>query len=78
MGKGIVVVNMKTIMTRRAIEWENFLNSIIKAREERGEKLKLKKPELERIILHNFAIPQLKQDMINLEIDEREMEWMKA
>lgn len=78
MGKGIVVVNMRTIVTRRAIEWEKFLNSIIEAREERGEKVKLKKPELERIILHNFMIPQLKEDMINLEISEREIGWMKA
>ena len=69
---------MKTILTRRAIEWENFLNSILKEREENGEVIKLKKPELERIILHNFMITKLKEDMINLKITKREEVWMRA
>ena len=60
------------------MEWENFLNSIIKEREKNGEDIKLKKPELERIILHNFAITKLKEDMINLEITKREEIWMRA
>lgn len=69
---------MKTILTRRAIEWEKFLECIILTRKENGERIKLKKPELERIILHNFLIPQLKKDMINLEITKREEVWMKG
>lgn len=69
---------MKTVLTRRALEWDNFLEIIIKAREEIGEFPKLKKPELERLILHNFAISELREDMINLKISEREEGWMKA
>ncbi len=69
---------MKTILTRRALEWENFLESILKEREENGMDRKLKKPELERIILHNFSIPKIKEDMVNLEITEREERWLKA
>ncbi len=68
---------MKTILTRRAIEWEKFLDSILRARGENGEK-KLKKPELERLILHNFGISQLKEDMISLIITKREEAWMRA
>lgn len=68
---------MKTILTRRAKEWDNFLNSILEARGENGE-TKLKKPELERLILHNFGISKLKEDMINLIITKREEVWMRA
>ncbi len=59
------------------MEWEKFLNTIIESREQRGE-IKLKKPELERIILHNLAITKLKEDMINLIITEREEVWMRG
>lgn len=69
--------NMKTIMTRRAMEWENFLDSILEARGGNGE-TKLKKPELERLILHNFMIPKLKKDMIDIKITKREEVWMRA
>ena len=69
---------MKTIMTRRAIEWDNFLERIIKKREEKGMLPMLKKPEVERLILRNFSISELEQDMINLEIKEREVVWMRA
>lgn len=69
---------MKTISVRRSIEWENFLSSIIEERAKNGETIKLKKPELERIILHHFQIPKLKKDMINIEITKREELWMKA
>ncbi len=77
MGK-CVLINSKTILTRRAIEWERFLDSIIGAREDNGEIIKLKKPQLERIILHNFVMQKLKEDMINLEINEREKKWMEG
>ena len=69
---------MKTILTRRAIEWDNFLNSILEEREKNGESKRLKKPELERIILHNFTIGKIKEDMINLKITKREEIWMRA
>ncbi len=69
---------MKTIMTRRAIEWDNFLERIIKKREEKGMLPVLKKTELERLILHNFAISKLEQDMIDLPIKEREEVWMRV
>ncbi len=57
--------------------WENFLNTIIEAREENGEE-ELKKPELERIILHNFLIHKIKKDMISLKITKREKVWMRG
>lgn len=57
--------------------WENFLNAIIEARKENGE-VELKKTELERIILHNFLIPKLKKDMIEIKITRREEVWMKG
>jgi len=60
------------------MEWEEFLISILEAREENGGNTKLKKPELERLILHNFLISKLKEDMINLEITKREEVWMRA
>ena len=69
---------MKTIMRRRAREWDDFLERIIKKREEKGMLPLLKKPELERLILHNFAIPELEADMVALPIKEREEVWMKA
>ena len=69
---------MKTILRRSAKEWDNFLNSIIEERERNKEPIKLKKPELERIILHNFLINQIKEDMINLKITKREEVWMRA
>lgn len=70
------LVNAKNILTRRAIEWDRFLDSIIESREEKNMEVKLKKPELERLILHNFLITKLKEDLINLEITEREKQWM--
>ena len=70
-----LLINTTSIVTRRAIEWEKFLISILDAREEKGME-KLKKPELERIILHNLLIPKLKKDIINLEINERERKWL--
>lgn len=69
---------MKTINVRRSIEWENFLISIIEEREKNGELIKLKKPELERLILHNFGMVQLKKDLIGLKITKREEQWMSA
>lgn len=69
---------MKTVLTRRAKEWDNFLNSILEERRENGEEVKLKKPELERLILHNFLITRLKEDMICLVITKREEDWMRA
>ena len=69
---------MKTIMTRRAIEFDNFLEKIIKKREEKGMLPVLKKPEIERLILRNFVISKLEEDMINLEIKDREEAWMRA
>ena len=68
---------MKAILTRRAKEWDEFLNSILEERGENGE-TKLKKPESERLILHNFAITKLKGDMISLIITKREEKWMRA
>ncbi len=68
---------MKAILTRRAKEWDDFLNSIIEERNRNGE-IELKKPELERLILHNYSIPKLKEDMIDLIITEREEAWMRA
>ncbi len=70
-----ILINTTSILTRRAIEWEKFLISILEEREKKGM-IELKKPELERIILHNFLIIKLKEDMINLEINEREKKWM--
>ncbi len=72
------VFKMKTILTRRAKEWDNFLQSIIDKREENGNGIKLKKPELERIILHHLGNPKLKEDMINIIITKREEAWMRA
>ena len=69
---------MKTIMTRRAKEWDDFLDSILEERKENGNNMKLKKPELERLILHNFLIGKLKEDMISLVITKREEVWMRA
>lgn len=69
---------MKTISARRSTEWENFLVSILQAREENGELPKLKKTELERLILRNFSMAQIKQEVIDIEISEREMRWIKA
>lgn len=69
--------NLKSILTRRAIEWEKFLESIIQAREENGE-IRLKKPELERIILHHLLITTLREDMIQLQINDREKKWMEG
>lgn len=69
---------MKTILTRRAMEWDNFLGSILSQRENNGNPIKLKKPELERLILHNLLIPQLKEEMIQVEITERERRWIRA
>lgn len=69
---------MRTLSARRSVEWEDFLNSIIKAREENGEVPKLKKTELERLILRNLTMPQIKQEVIEIEITEREMRWIRA
>lgn len=69
---------MKTISARRSTEWENFLVSILQAREENGELPKLKKTELERLILRNLSMPQIKQEVIEIQISEREMRWIKA
>lgn len=69
---------MKSILTRRAIEWEMFLKSILEERKRIGKDDGLKKTELERLILHNFAITKLKMDLINLEITEREIRWLKG
>ncbi len=69
---------MKTISVRRSIEFNLFLESILEERERNGEIIKLKKPELERLLLHNFVIIQLKKDMINLKITKREKQWMRA
>lgn len=69
---------MKTVSARRSIEWEKFLCSILQEREENGELPKLKKPELERLILKHLLIPKLKKDIIFLEITEREMRWIRA
>ena len=69
---------MKTISARRSTEWENFLISILEAREENGECLKLKKTELERLILRNLSMPQIKKEVIDIEITDREMRWIKA
>ncbi len=74
--KKCMLINSTSILTRRAIEWEKFLESIINIREEKDMKPKLKKPQLERIIIHHFSITRLKEDMINLEINEREKKWM--
>ena len=68
---------MKAILTRRAKEWDNFLDSIIEERNGNGE-IRLKKPELERLILHNFGIKKVREDMVNLKITEREEAWMRA
>lgn len=68
---------MKTIMTRTAKEWDDFLTSILEERGENGG-TKLKKPELERLILHNFSITKLRKDMIDLIISKREEAWMRA
>lgn len=69
---------MKTISARRSTEWETFLVSIIQAREENGELPKLKKPELERLILRNLSMPEIKKEVIEIEITERELRWIKA
>lgn len=69
---------MKTVQVRRAKEWDDFLQSIIDAREENGNGVKLKKPELERIIVHHLGNPKLKEDMINISITKREEVWMRA
>lgn len=69
---------MKTVLTRRAKEWHDFLESIIKAREKNGDLPKLKKPELERLILRNLTMPQIKQEVIDIEITDRELRWIKA
>ena len=69
---------MKTVAVRRAMEWDNFLVSIIAGREKNGELIKLKKPELERLILHNFGIIQLKKDLIHLRLTKREEKWMRT
>ena len=68
---------MKSIMTRGAKEWDNFLNSILEERKQNGKNIDLKKPELERLILHSFLITQLREDMINLIITKREEAWMR-
>ena len=68
---------LNTIATRRSIEWENFLVSIIQKREENGELPKLKKTQLERLILKHLLIPKLKKDIILLEITQRERKWIK-
>ena len=60
------------------MEWDNFLDTILQARKENGEDIDIKKPELERLILHNFSIANLREDMINLQITEREEAWMKG
>ena len=73
-----MLINSTSILTRRAIEWEKFLESIINTREEKDMKPKLKKPQLERIILHHFSIQKIKEDMINLQIKEREKKWMNG
>lgn len=67
---------VKSIMTRTAKEWDEFLNSILEGRNKNGD-VKLKKPEIERLILHNFRIVELKEDMINLPITKREEGWMR-
>ena len=71
-------MSMKTVQVRRSIEWENFLDSILNEREKNGECTKLKKPELERLILRNLSMGQIKQEVIDIEITEREMRWIKA
>ncbi len=76
--KKLMLINSTSILTRRAIEWEKFLEVIINTREEKDMKPKLKKPQLERIILHHFSIQKIKKDMIDLEIKEREKKWMNG
>lgn len=56
--------NMKTIHTRRAIEWDNFLERIINQIEENGYYKKLWKPQIERLILRHAKIMQIEEDII--------------
>ena len=55
---------VKTVLTRRAVQWDDFLQEIIEKVEEIGYKNKLYKPELERLILRHSAIQIVKQDII--------------
>lgn len=55
---------MKTILTRRAIEWDDFLEKIIEKIEEDGYEKKLWKPQVERLILRHIKARQIAKDII--------------
>jgi len=70
-------------MNRRAIQWENFLDGIIKKIEDNGYEKKLWKPEIERLILRHTSIKEIEKDIVNgfqgIEIVNKEVEaWMKG
>jgi hypothetical protein len=74
---------IKTILTRRAIQWEEFLQEIINKVEENGYQNKLFKPELERLILRHASIQVVKNDIINgfsgvNKVNKEVESWMKG
>lgn len=56
---------VRTLLTRRAIQWEEFLQKIIDTVKENGYKEKLFKPEIERLILRHSSIRDIEKDIIN-------------
>lgn len=56
--------NEKTVLMRRSLEWDGFLQELIDEIEENGFILKITKPQIERLILHHKSIMDIKNDII--------------
>jgi hypothetical protein len=74
---------IKTIFSRRAFEWEEFLKKIIERIEENGYDKKLYKPEIERLILHHRNIKDIEKDIVDAfqgvdEVNKEVESWIKG
>lgn len=74
---------MKTVMKRRAIQWDKFLELTIKEIQNTGCEIKIKKVEIERLIMRHRKIREIQHDIIQgffglKKVNEKVMEWMKG
>lgn len=56
--------NGKSVLTRRAEQWDKFLDEIISKIEENGFPKRLSKPQVERLILHHKDIHKIKEELV--------------
>lgn len=73
----------KTVLTRRAVQWENFLDKIVSKIKENGYTKPIFKIEIERLILKNSKIKEIGEEVIGgfkgiEEVNPEVKAWMKG